>query len=379
MKLRIKRILILAALILPLALQAQTKLTDALINEFSEKAAERFQLKNDPILVFITDQMSRSGAGGLEVDKTMVELKKDPAALDAALKYLYQYSDCNRQTLIANLRSMNFPSNSTFALATYTVNKFKGEAKELIEEKATLAKTGQIGATPTAPVVQAAAPAAAPATGNAASTSASAAAATTAPATTTTTAAAAAPAVAPAQPAPAEDPYDWDVRNIFPITSQDQLIAKYGQGNVATRDVYDLEGNNLGQGYIVFPDTDNEMELFLDGDKGKVITFTRENSKWKSPFGIKVGDPLEKIVKVNGRNFRLNGFEWVNSGMVDSWEGGAMDGKGVTLVFKAVNSGDPKLYDQVTGDKKVKTDQSVLKKLGVVVEKVSFKTTPPQP
>jgi len=92
-----------------------------------------------------------------------------------------------------------------------------------------------------------------------------------------------------------------------------------------------------------------------------------------------VGDPLEKIVKVNGRNFRLNGFEWVNSGMVDSWEGGAMDGKGVTLVFKAVNSGDPKLYDQVTGDKKVKTDQSVLKKLGVVVEKVSFKTTPPQP
>jgi hypothetical protein len=110
-----------------------------------------------------------------------------------------------------------------------------------------------------------------------------------------------------------------------------------------------------------------------------VITFTHENSKWKSPFGIKVGDPLEKIVKINGRNFRLNGFDWVNSGMVDSWEGGAMDGKGVSLVFKAVNSGDPKLYDQVTGDKKVKTDQSVLKKLGVVVEKVSFKTTPPQP
>lgn len=375
MKLRIKRILILAAIILPLALQAQTKLPEALANEFSEKAAERFQLKNDPILVFITDQMSRSGAGGLEVDKTMVELKKDPAALDAALKYLYQYSDCNRQQLIANLRSMNFSSNSSFAVATYTVNKFKGEAKELIEEKSTLAKTGQIGATPTAPVVHAAAPATTPAASSTA-TATSPAANTTAPATTTT---AAAPAATPPPAAPAEDPYDWDVRNIFPITSQDQLIAKYGQGNVAARDVYDLEGNNLGQGYIVFPDTDNEMELFLAGDQSKIITFTKENSKWKSPFGIKVGDPLEKIVKVNGRNFRLNGFEWVNSGMVDSWEGGAMDNKGVTLVFKAVNSGDPKMYDQVTGDKKVKTDQSILKKLGVVVEKVSFKTTPPQP
>ena len=57
MKLRIKRILALAALIFPLALQAQTKLAEPLVNEFSERAAERFQLKNDPILVFITDQI----------------------------------------------------------------------------------------------------------------------------------------------------------------------------------------------------------------------------------------------------------------------------------------------------------------------------------
>ncbi len=373
MKLRIKRILVLAALVFPFALQAQTKLNEALTNEFSEKAAERFQLKNDPILVFITDQMSRSGAGGLEVDKTMADLKKDPAALDAALKYLYQYSDCNRQQLIANLRSMNLSSNSVFPLATYTVNKFKGEAKELQEEKATLVKTGQIGATPTAPVVQPAPAATAPATSPA---TADASPATTAPAATTAQAAAATAAPAPA---PVEDTRDWDVRNVFPLGTEEQLAAKYGKENVTARNIQDLEGNDLGPGYVVYPDTDNEMEIFVDADKGKVITFTRENSKWKSPFGIKVGDPLEKIVKINGRHFRLNGFEWVNSGMVDSWEGGAMDNKGVSLVFKAVNTGDPKVYDQVTGDKKVKTDQSALKKLGVIVEKVSFKTSPPTP
>lgn len=367
MKLRIKRILVLAALVFPLALQAQTKLAENLGNEFSEKAAERFKLKNDPILVFITDQMSRSGAGGLEIDKTMVELKKDPTALDAALKYLYQYSDCNRQQLIANLRAMNLPTNSVFPLATYTVNKFKGEAKELMEEKATLAKTGEIGPTPTAPVAQATAPAAAPATSPATATTSQS--ASPAPATAT------APA---AQPQPAEDPYDWDVRNIFPMNGEEELAAKYGKENVQARNLADLEGNDLGPGFVVFPDTDNEMEIFFTPDKAKVITFTREHSKWKSPFGIKVGDPLEKIVKINGRNFRLNGFEWVNSGMVDSWEGGAMDGKGVNLVFKAVNTGDPKVYDQVNGDKKVKTDHSALKKLGVVVEKVSFRTTPAQ-
>ena len=187
------------------------------------------------------------------------------------------------------------------------------------------------------------------------------------------------PTTPPAQPqAPAEDPYDWDVRNIFPMNGEEELVAKYGKEHVVARNIADLEGNDLGPGFVVFPDTDNEMEIFFTPDKAKVITFTREHSKWKSPFGIKVGDPLEKIVKINGRNFRLNGFEWVNSGMVYSWEGGAMDGKGVDLVFKAINTGDPKVYDQVNGDKKVKTDHSALKKLGVVVEKVSFKTSPAQ-
>ncbi len=366
-----KRILVLAALFFPLIVSAQTKLADAIADDFSTRAAERFQQKNDPIMVFVTDQMSRSGAGGLEIDKTMMELKKDPAALDAALKYLYQYSDCNRQTLIANLRTMNLQTNSVFPLATYTVNKFKGEAKELQEEKATLIKSGQMATVPANP-----APTPAPATTTAPASP-------TAPATTENTATATTPAAStataaatPAPAAPVEDPYDWDVRNIFPLATPDQLVEKYGKDQVTTHNAQDFEGNDIGPAWYVFPDTDNQMEVIFNNDKSKTVSFVGENSKWKSPFGIKVGDPLEKIVKINGRNFRINAFEWANGGLVDSWEGGQMDGKGVTLQFKAVNTGDPKLYDQVTGDKKIKTDHSALKKMGVVVEKVSFKTAP---
>lgn len=351
-----KRILIFITLLLPVALHAQ-KLSDALAEDFSTRAAHQYQLKNDPAFLFVTEQLTRSGSGGLDIDKTMTELNKDPEALDAALKFLYQYSDCNRQQFIANLRAMQLQSNSVFPLATYTVNKFKGEAKTLQEEKATMVKMG------TMPVAPPSAPAKSTEeeTGQAVVTGDE---TPGQPATQTTAAA----------PQPAADTYDWEVRTLFKLRQPEQLEELYGKQNVVARSATDLQGNEAGQAYYVFPDTNNEMEVVFDGDNGTALTFTKENSKWKSPFGIKVGDPLSKVVKVNGKNFRINGFEWENGGTVDSWEGGAISGKGVAILFKALNTGDPKVYDKITGGKKLKTDMSALKEAEVVVEKIVFKS-----
>lgn len=356
-----KRILVLVTCFFPLILSAQAKLTQPQLDDFSDRAAHHFQIPNDSIMGFVTDQMTRSGSGGLDVDKTMGELKKDPAALDAALKYLYQFSNCNRQRLIGNLRTMGIQNANVFPMATYIVNKYKGEAKELMEEKAAYVKLM---------------PSPAPAAPQAAAPSAS----TTSPANTTTAANTAneppptAAQIAAAPPPPAPDPYNWDVRKIFSLHQPDKFIEMYGKANVITRQATDMEGNNIGQAYVVFPDTNNEMQVIFGGDSTTTVIFNKENAKWKSPFGIKVGDPLAKIVKINGKDFRINGFEWANGGSVDSWESGAMDGKGVSITFKAMNTGDPKLYDPVTGDKKVKSDHSSMKKLDVIVEEISFKS-----
>lgn len=356
-----KRVFFLVAIIFPFVLNAQTNLSPAVAEDFSTRAAFHYQQKNDSAMAFITEQMSRSGAGGLNIDKTMTELKNDPAALDAAMKYLYQFSDCNRQKLIANLRTMSLQTNNVFPAATYIVNKFKGESKALLEEKPTIVITRE-STTVTRPAEATAA--AAPAE--------QATQPTTEQAQPSQASAAGQPAPAPA--ATVTETINWDVRKIFSLRQPQQLIDMYGKENVVSRMATDKEGNERGQAYYVFPDTDNEMEVIFDGDNGNLITFTKQQSKWKSPFGIKVGDPLEKIVKINGRNFKINGFEWEKGGMVYSWDGGAMDGKGVSVVFKAINIGDTKAYDQVTGGKKVSSDHSALKKLGVVVEEVGFKS-----
>lgn len=352
-----KRILVTVLLILPLLAGAQSKLSQQIIDDFSEKAAALYLQPNDSLFGFISEQMTRSGAGGLEIDKTMTELKKDPAALDATLKYLFQYSNGNRQQLIAQLRAMNIQSNYVFPIATYTVNKFKNQAKELAEDKSGVTFT--LPRRVSAPV----AAAATPATAGAATT-----AVTGSEEGTATTAAATAPA------ATGEDGINWEIRDVFKVTTPEQLINMYGKQNIALRDAADFEGNDIGKAYYVFPDTDNELEVFFSGDTAKIVSFTRENAKWKSPFGIKVGDPIEKITKMNGRSFRFNAFEWENGGTIDSWQGGALDNKGVYILFKAVRTGDNKLYDQVTGDKKLSSDNSTVKKIGVVVDRVQFRT-----
>ena len=89
------------------------------------------------------------------------------------------------------------------------------------------------------------------------------------------------------------------MRSVFPLQKPDDLVNLYGKENVVLRGVTDLEGNDAGKAWVVYPDTNNEMEVVFRPDSTKTITFGMENSKWKSPFGIKPGDPIEKVVKIN--------------------------------------------------------------------------------
>ncbi|NLR82763.1 hypothetical protein [Chitinophaga eiseniae] len=365
-----KRFFILVALFVPVMLSAQAKLSQTVINDFSARVAAHYQLPHDSITGYIAEQLTRSGNAGLDIDSTVFDLKKDPVALDAALKYLYQYSDCNRQRFIANLRSMNLETNSVFPLATYTANKYKNDTKALLDDKKDFLATytGPVtGKKPPASIADVAAAnqaaAVAESNANAAAESNTAAAGNNNTGTENTA----------APTAPATDTRNWEVRPLFQVRTPEQLVEMYGANNVTQHDAINLAGDKDGEAYIIYPDTDNELEVQFDGENGNIVTFSHYPSKWKSPYGIKAGDPLDKLAKVNGRPFKLNAFEWTNGGMVSSWNGGSLEGKSVIVVLKANNTGDPKQYDQVTGDKTLRSDLPALKKLDVIVESIAFK------
>lgn len=364
-----KRFFILVALFVPVLLNAQAKLSQSVIDDFSNRVAAHYQLPHDSISGYIAEQLTRSGNAGLDIDSTVFDLKKDPVALDAALKYLYQYSDCNRQRFIANLRSMDLQTNSVFPIATYTTNKFKGEVKALLDDKKDFLTTytGPVtGKKPPATIAEVAA-------ANQAAATAPANASTSTTTSTTENNTTAATDGSTTTAAPATDTRNWEVRPLFQVRNPEQLLEMYGASNVTQHDAINLAGDKDGEAYLIYPDTDNELEVQFDGENGNILTFSHYPSKWKSPYGIKAGDPLDKLIKVNGRPFKLNAFEWTNGGMVSSWNGGALEGKGVIIVLKANNTGDPKQYDQVTGDKTIRSDISALKKLDVIIESVAFK------
>jgi hypothetical protein len=354
-----KRILAFFMLLLPIALSAQTKLTANLAENFSERVAERYQQKNHQAELFVADQLSKSGAGGIDIDQTMTDLKEDPAALDESLKFLFQYNDCNRQTLIAYFREMGISSGNVYPLATYTVNKYKAETKNLIEEKATIIKMGGMPVAAAQPQpIPAKKPKPKPIVTEPGSDATASVSSGVTEETTDSTA--------------AGDDYNWDVAHLRTLRTPAQLQELYGKENVVPRAIRDLADNERGNGYVIFPDTQNELQVVFDGDRNPELYFTKAKSKWKSPLGIKPGDPIDKVVTVNGKDFKINGFEWMEGGLVSSWEGGRIAGKGVQVLFKAMNSGDPGMYDKVTGDKKIKSDMAVLKKLEVVIDKIEY-------
>ncbi|MBV7532973.1 hypothetical protein [Chitinophaga sp. sic0106] len=357
-----KRLLALFTLVLPLALQAQSKLAQNIIDDFSNRTAYHYSLKNDSITGYIAEQLTRSGAGGIDVDATMFKLGDDQGAFEASLKYLYQYSDCNRQKFIENLKSMGLKNNSIFPIATFTANKYKDQSKDLLEDKKdflvtyTGPNTGKTPPPAAVATVQHNADGSTTITGTTESTTESSVADTS-----SATAAA--------------DTRDWEVKPVFKTRNAEQLINMYGKENVILRDGSDISGNATGKNaFVVYPDTDNELQIEMDGDDGNTLLFSFEHTKWKTPFGLKPGDPLEKLLKINGRPFKFNGFEWTDSGLVSSWEGGQLNGKGVEIVLRANNTGDPKLYDQVTGDKSIRSDNGALKKLNVVIQSITFKS-----
>lgn len=261
---------------------------------------------------------------------------------------------------------MGLQTNSVFPIATYTANKYKGEVKALLDDKKDFLATytGPVtGKKPPATIAEVAA----------ANQAAAAAPATTSGGNESTAATATGSTDAATPAAPAADTRNWEVRPLFQVRTPEQLVEMYGANNVTQHDAINLSGEKDGEAYLIYPDTDNELEVQFDGENGNILTFSHYPSKWKSPYGIKAGDPLDKLIKVNGRPFKLNAFEWTNGGMVTSWNGGALEGKNVIVILKANNTGDPKQYDQATGDKILRSDMPALKKLDIVIESVAFK------
>jgi hypothetical protein len=136
-------------------------------------------------------------------------------------------------------------------------------------------------------------------------------------------------AIALANPDPWLIPPDGSSGRIAKTTSETDLIQTFGKGHVVKGSYYVGEDIEI-PGTILYPDEPaKRLELtWKDKHLNRVpeqIHIYGEKSLWHTTEGITLGTSLTELELLNGRPFRLIGFDIDYQGTVLSWNGGLLE------------------------------------------------------
>ena len=117
-------------------------------------------------------------------------------------------------------------------------------------------------------------------------------------------------------------------------TTRADLIRFFGAKNVEDTDIVVSDGGRE-PGTVVFGDQPGASLsiLWLDDTadtRVRSIIFCQgleraEKCRWHTDDPVSFGTDLKTLERINGRKFKLNGFDWGYGGLVTSWEGGRLD------------------------------------------------------
>jgi hypothetical protein len=118
----------------------------------------------------------------------------------------------------------------------------------------------------------------------------------------------------------------------FPANeSEADLVTRFGAKNVvdALIEGGGAEGE-MNPGTVLFADQSDAKAEISWNDQGAKrnpdwILVKGGSSRWRSPAGVTLGTDLITLEKLNGRPFRLLGFQYDSEGAVTSWAGGKLD------------------------------------------------------
>ena len=145
---------------------------------------------------------------------------------------------------------------------------------------------------------------------------------------------------------------------IKPGMTATDIERAYGKENLKLQKIPGAEGEEI-DGAKLFADTDRELEIVWDpdNDKKQVVFDIRVMGKdWKFDNGLKSGMTVEEIEKINGKPFKIAGFEWDYGGYAN-FEGGKLAGK-VSIRFSPTTENVP---EYLMGDKQLSSTDKKLR------------------
>lgn len=145
---------------------------------------------------------------------------------------------------------------------------------------------------------------------------------------------------------------------IKPGMTATDIERAYGKGSLKQQKIPGAEGEEI-DGAKLFDGTDRELEIVWDPDneKTKIVFDIRVMGKaWKFENGLKSGMTVEEVEKINGKPFKIAGFEWDYGGYAN-FEGGKLDGK-VSIRFSPTTENIP---EYLSGDKQLSSADKKLR------------------
>ena len=163
------------------------------------------------------------------------------------------------------------------------------------------------------------------------------------------------------------------------------LVKAFGNNNVVYQDI-DGAGREKIKASVLYPDDPKARLQFLWRDQKARRTPTiraKDQSAWASANGIRIGTALAEIEKMNGRPFKLSGFDWDYGGRVTDWRGGALakpQRGGCLLGLEFVHPEDAPEANltKVSGDREFLSDNPDMRAVEpyVAVVTISYPTSP---
>jgi hypothetical protein len=145
-----------------------------------------------------------------------------------------------------------------------------------------------------------------------------------------------------------------------------KLAQVFDSRNVTFGEVAGPAGSTL-MASIVYPtDPKRRLEVLWQNEAARMDTsliVITGQSQWSGPKGLRLGLPLAALEKLNGKPFKLAGFDQQNGGVALDWQGGALatlpGGCNVGITFKPDPKAPPDAVAAVAGAEFMSSDPIV--------------------
>lgn len=162
-------------------------------------------------------------------------------------------------------------------------------------------------------------------------------------------------------------------------TSHAKLVAAFGAKNVTLKDV-DAAAGSKDKATVLFDDDPTHRVVVLwHDDRNRAmprLINVSAPSLWIGPGGIGNGMKLTDVEKLNGKPFKLAGFDWDGGGFVRELDGKLKSpGGGCNLVIRfepGIANPLPAKYAEITGDKLIASGNKLLRRTRAQVSEWSI-------